>query len=97
MQLKITKLLLQFLIAASIALAVLGFRLYSIHQHGLQFPINDQWYSEFNNLYKPFIDGNLGTTDFFASNNEHVVAIQKGIHLALLIVTGEWNQWRKCF
>lgn len=97
MQLKITKLLLQFLIAASIALAVLGFRLYSIHQHGLQFPINDQWYSEYNNLYKPFIDGNLGTTDFFAFNNEHVVAIQKGIHLALLIVTGEWNPMAQMF
>jgi hypothetical protein len=97
MQSRIIQLLSQIPIAASIALAVLGFRLYLIYQHGLQFPINDQWYSEYNNLYKPYLEGSLGLSDFFASNNEHVVAIQKGIHLALLIVAGEWNPMAQMF
>jgi len=92
-----TKNCLNFAVALSIALAVLGFRLQMIHDHGLQFPINDQWYSEYNNLYKPYLDGHLSFWDFFTPNNEHIVAIQKGIHLALLVATGEWNPMAQMF
>ena len=88
---------LNLAVALSIALAVLGFRLQMIHDHGLQFPINDQWYSEYNNLYKPYLDGHLSLRDFFKPNNEHVVAIQKGIHLALLVALGEWNTMAQMF
>ena len=91
------KIWLNFSIAISIALAVLGFRLHMVHEHGLQFPINDQWYSEYDTLYKPFSEGSLKFSDLFSPNNEHVVAIQKGIHLALVIAIGEWNPMAQMF
>jgi hypothetical protein len=84
-------------VALSIAMTVLGFRLHLINQHGLQFPINDQWYSEYETLYKPFCEGRLKFSDLFLPNNEHVVAFQKGIQLALLIATGEWNPMAQMF
>ncbi len=88
---KLKTFVFQILLATCIALAVFGYRLHMIHDHGLQFPINDQWYSEYNNLYKPYFEGRLRLGDFFTSNNEHVVAIQKAIHLALLVALGEWS------
>ena len=88
---KIKPFVFQILLATCIALAVFGYRLHMIHDHGLQFPINDQWYSEYNNLYKPYFESGLRLGDFFTPNNEHVIAIQKGIHLALLIAIGEWS------
>lgn len=68
-----------------------------IHDHGLQFPINDQWYSEYEHLYKPFFNGNLNLLDFFRPHNEHVIAIQKAMHLGLLIATGEWSPMAQMF
>jgi hypothetical protein len=68
-----------------------------IHEHGIQYPINDQWYSEYNNLYKPYLEGNLKLRDFFFPNNEHVIATQKAIHFGLLIALGEWNPMAQMF
>jgi len=83
--------LVALVISLSIALAVLGFRMATIHEHGLQYPINDQWHSEYSNLYKPYLEGKLSLGGFFAPNNEHVIALQKVAHLGLFLLLGEWS------
>jgi hypothetical protein len=78
-------------VATLLAATVFLWRGSMIFQFGLQFPINDQWGSEYVTLYKPLAEGTFEWRDFWKANNEHIILLQRMVHAGLFALTGEWN------
>jgi hypothetical protein len=67
------------------------YRLNLCYKYGSEFPIEEQWHAEFSSLYIKSSNGELSLADLFTQNNEHLIPIQKIIHLMLFRGLGEWN------
>src|SRR6187549_381005 len=73
------------------AIILLGFKLRTIKYYGNSTPFWDQWDGEAANLYKPFIDGNLGWKELLSAHNEHRIFTTRLLDLTLLKINILWN------
>ncbi len=62
-----------------------------ISEFAFPLPIDDQWDGELIKLYKPYEEGNLSVSHFFASHNEHRIVFTRLFNLAIYILNG--NRW----
>ena len=70
---------------------VVGAKLLLIANLGNPTPFWDQWDGEAAGLYLPYLLGNLGLEQLFASHNEHRIVVTRLYNLVLLELAGEWN------
>lgn len=68
-----------------------GLKLWVIGAYGSATPFWDQWDTEAENLYKPFLEGRLNWIDLFAPHNEHRMLTTNILALSLLVINGIWN------
>lgn len=76
---------------SAFAAVLFGIKLWLIGSYGNATPYWDQWDAEAAGLYKPFFEGTLGWTHFFAPHNEHRIFTTRLLALVLLGVNGIWN------
>jgi len=72
-------------------LLLFGVKLWLIHTYGNATPFWDQWDAEAANLYKPYFDGTLTFSSWFAPHNEHRIFTTRLLALGLLLINGIWN------
>jgi hypothetical protein len=82
---------LDFLPYVAFASLVFGLKLWVIHLFGNATPYWDQWDSEWDNLYKPYLEGTLVWKDLFILVNEHRVLMTRLLNLVELEINGLWN------
>ena len=71
---------------------VFGIKVVIITNFGSSVPFWDQWDSEADFLYRPWIDGTLRWADLFSSHNEHRIFTTKILGLLLLFLNkGVWD------
>jgi len=75
----------------SCGLLLFGVKLWLIHSYGNATPFWDQWDAEAANLYKPYFDGTLAFSHWFAPHNEHRIFMTRLLALTLLLINGIWN------
>jgi hypothetical protein len=68
-----------------------GLKLWVIHTFGNATPSWDQWDSEWDNLYRPYLNGTLTWQDLFILVNEHRILLTRLLNLAELELNGIWN------
>jgi hypothetical protein len=62
-----------------------------ISEFAVNVPFGDQWDGELMNLYKPYEEGNLSVSHFFAPHNEHRILFTRLFNLGIYILNG--NRW----
>ena len=75
----------------ALVLCVVGSKLALIDSSAGETPYWDQWDSEADRLYGPFLAGRLAATDLFAAHNEHWIAVPRLLALLLFVVNGLWD------
>jgi hypothetical protein len=73
------------------ALTLFGVKLWLISTYGNAIPLYDQWSGEAEVLYKPFLEGTLGWSKWFAPHNEHRIFTTRLLAVALLVINGVWS------
>ncbi len=73
------------------AVVLFGIKLWIINTYGNATPFWDQWDGEAVKLYKPYFDGTLTFSDWFAPHNEHRIFTTRLLSLGLLLINGIWN------
>jgi hypothetical protein len=73
------------------ALFVFGIHLWIVANFGTATPYWDQWDAVANSILRPYLDGTLSWSKFFAAHNEHRLAFQRLIALILFIFRGVWD------
>jgi hypothetical protein len=69
---------------------VLGAKLWLIALYGSSTPFWDQW-AEPNQIYRPYLTGELHLGDLLAAHNEHRILLTRLVALGLFIVEGRWD------
>jgi hypothetical protein len=79
------------LLLASLFLLIVGAKFSLIDRYGSDLPYWDQWDAEAANLYRPYLQGNLGARDLFSAHNEHRIFFTRLLALGLLEIND--RQW----
>ena len=80
-----------FLKFTAFAAILFGVKLWLIGTFGNATPFWDQWDSEADFLYKPFLNGTLKFSDLFAPHNEHRIFTTRILALVLLGINKIWS------
>lgn len=75
---------------AAVLAVVLGAKFWLISAYGSSTPFWDQWV-EANNLYRPFLVGELRVGSLFLPHNEHRIFLPRLVSLALFAAEGRWD------
>lgn len=74
----------------AVSLTILGAKLVLIDCYGSNVPFWDQWDSEADFLYRPYLTGDLSFFDLLKPHNEHRILASKLLALFLLEIDGVW-------
>jgi|GEM_PF-1627122 len=67
---------------------VLGIKLMVVSSYGNTVPYWDQWDAEIDQLYRPWLEGNLSWSSMLAAHNEHRVFMGRVLALLLFVLGG---------
>ena len=76
---------------AAFAALLFGIKLWVIGTYGNATPFWDQWDSEADSLYKPFLNDTLTWSSMFSPHNEHRIFTTRTLALLILYVNKIWN------
>lgn len=79
-----------YLVTVAVLLIIAG-KLLLIGLLGSPVPYYDQWLAEGQQLYIPYLRGELGWRDFLTTHNEHIILFTRGINILYLELAGNWN------
>lgn len=74
------------LIPAGALLLMLAARLWLVSRYGSVAPFWDQWNAEIDGLYRKYMAGSLGFSDFLAAHNEHRIFFTRVLSLLLFVL-----------
>lgn len=85
------KRLSRWLLLAGFVSVIFGAKLHLLSVAGSDLPTWDQWDSQSEIVFRPWLEGRLTAAAIFQPHNEHEIATSKLYTLALLALNGQWD------
>lgn len=83
-------------LAVCLFLVIWGLKIGIVDRYGSDIPNWDQWDAEGEQLFLPYLRGELTVADFFRPHNEHRVVMTRLLALGLLAANGQWDSKLEC-